>query len=69
MEEIISCPFCSCPATLFQSGSRTTGHGESSDTAGVKCTQCPAEISFLYYSGANVASRQLTAIELWNKRV
>ena len=68
LNDLLNCPFCGGKAEYFNTGKRTTGHGESSDDAGVTCTDCGAGFSLGDYAGYKVEERQQEAKKLWNTR-
>lgn len=69
MIDLLDCPFCGGRAEYFQSGSSSSGHGESSDNAGIKCTTCFNGFSSCDYADNRVEERKAEAKKSWNARV
>lgn len=67
-ETLLPCPFCGAEAKTYQTGARTSGHGESSDQVGVCCTGCGQRIEEGDYAGQQVAARTARCVKKWNTR-
>lgn len=68
MGELLDCPCCGYAAKYFQSSSRSSGHGESSDLVGVECSKCHLKIEFGSYANYQVFERKECAAKIWNTR-
>ena len=62
------CPFCGSEAEMFKGGRRTTGHGETCEYIGVRCTSCKVEKSSFDYTNKDNLGRLISCIEAWNAR-
>lgn len=65
---LLPCPFCGSKAEVFQTGARTSGHGESSDYVGIRCTGCGLSIQESDYAGCDVKGRAARCANKWNRR-
>ena len=69
IEILLPCPFCGGDAEYFQSRSYCTGHGEYSDSVGVKCSCCGIKYEDSGYANYEVEKRQRSCALKWNRRV
>ena len=70
LPELKNCPFCGGEAKYVEGlNNRCTGHGESSDDAGVRCCDCGIGIVESSYAGYQIEIRQSKCAEKWNARI
>jgi hypothetical protein len=67
--EIKDCPFCGSESEYFKTGKFTTGHGETNDRIGVRCTGCPVVMQITDYTNYKHLDRLVNCIDAWNSRI